>query len=268
MPKKKSKAAQNPELPFQTVSQLSFLGWSQPILHSAIDYLLERYTDSNAWDMDRVLLVLPGSMASRRLQVLMAQRAARERLILRPPRFLTLGKLPEELYRAKLPFASELTQVMAWVQVLRSTPSAHLQPLLFEVPAQEQLGVWMDLAKLLGSLHRELASDLLDFKDVAEKLAGTVEEPRWNILASLQRKYLDVLHEAGLWDIQSARRFALEHGEVAEVQHEVVLLGTVDLNRAQRQFLAAIGQQVQVLIGAPESFAEGFDRDGTLRSSF
>ena len=268
MPKKKSKAAQNPELPFQTVSQLSFLGWSQPILHSAIDYLLERYTNSNAWDMDRVLLVLPGSMASRRLQVLMAQRAARERLILRPPRFLTLGKLPEELYRAKLPFASELTQVMAWVQVLRSTPSAHLQPLLFEVPAQEQLGVWMDLAKLLGSLHRELASDLLDFKDVAEKLAGTGEEPRWNILASLQRKYLDVLHEAGLWDIQSARRFALEHGEVAEVQHEVVLLGTVDLNRAQRQFLAAIGPKVQVLIGAPESFAEGFDRDGTLRSSF
>ena len=268
MPKKKSKADPNPGLPFQTVSELSFLGWSQPILHSAIDYLLDRYADSNAWDMDRVLLVLPGSMASRRLQVLMAQRAARERLILRPPRFLTLGKLPEELYRAKLPFASELTQVMAWVQVLRSTPSAQLQPLLFEVPAQEQLGIWMDLAKLLGSLHRELASDLLDFKDVAEKLAGTVEEPRWKILALLQRKYLDVLHEAGLWDIQSARRFALEHGEVAEVQHEVVLLGTVDLNRAQRQFLAAIGPKVQVLIGAPESFAEGFDRDGTLRSSF
>ena len=273
MPKKKSSnkkspGTQSPDLPFQNVSQLAFLGWDKPILHSAIDYLIERYAQGNAWDMDRVLVVLPGSMASRRLQVLIAQRAAKDRLVLRPPRFLTLGKLPEELYQAKLPFASELTQVMAWVKVLRSTPSAELQPLLFEVPALEQLGVWMDLAKLLGSLHRELASDLLDFKDVAEKLAGTVEEPRWQILAHLQRRYLDVLHEAGLWDIQSARRFALEHGEVDEVQHEVVLLGTVDLNRAQRQFLAAIGPKVQVLVGAPESFAEGYDRDGTLRSSF
>jgi len=253
--------------------ELSFLGWDQPVLQSAVAYLMDRYAKGTNWDMNHVLVVLPGSLASRRLQVLIAQRAAEDNLVLRPPRFLTLGKLPEELYQAKLPFASELTQVMAWVQVLRSTPSDQLQPLLFEVPTSDQLGVWMDLARLLGSLHRELASDLLDFKDVAAQLAGTAEEPRWQILAKLQRKYLDVLHEAGLWDVQSARRFALEHGEVghgpAEYnRHEVVLVGTVDLNRAQRQFLAAISSSVQVLVGAPESFAEGFDRDGTLRSGF
>lgn len=248
--------------------ELSFLGWDQPILHSAVEYLLTRYAKGNSWDMNHVLIVLPGSLASRRLQVLIAQLAAEKDLVLRPPRFLTLGKLPEELYQAKLPFASELTQVMAWVQVLRSTPPDQLQPLLFEVPANDQLSVWMDLARLLGSLHRELASDLLDFKDVATQLVGTAEEPRWQILAKLQRKYLDVLHEAGLWDVQSARRFALEHGEVDQVDHEVILLGTVDLNRAQRQFLAAIASKVQTLIGAPESFAEGFDRDGTLRSAF
>ena len=224
--------------------ELSFLGWDQPVLQSAVAYLMDRYAKGTNWDMNHVLVVLPGSLASRRLQVLIAQRAAEDNLVLRPPRFLTLGKLPEELYQAKLPFASELTQVMAWVQVLRSTPSDQLQPLLFEVPTSDQLGVWMDLARLLGSLHRELASDLLDFKDVAAQLAGTAEEPRWQILAKLQRKYLDVLHEAGLWDVQSARRFALEHGEVghgpAEYnRHEVVLVGTVDLNRAQRQFLAA-----------------------------
>ena len=268
MPKKKTSNEQSPSLPFRSAAEVAFLGWEQPILHSAIDYLLKRYAKGSSWDMDRVLVVLPGSMAGRRIQVLMAQRAAQRKLVLRPPRFLTLGKLPEELYQAKLPFASELTQVMAWVQVLRSTPANELQPLLFEVPSLDQLGVWMDLAKLLGSLHKELASDLLDFKDVAEKLTGTIEEPRWKILAHLQRRYLDVLHEAGLWDIQSARRFALEHGEVVDFQHEVVLIGTVDLNRAQRKFLAAIGPNVQVLVGAPESFAEGFDRDGTLRSSF
>ncbi|MFN6137385.1 MAG: UvrD-helicase domain-containing protein [Planctomycetota bacterium] len=268
MPKKKNSKEQSPSLPFRNVAEVSFLGWEQPILHSAVDYLAKRYSRGNSWDMDHVLVVLPGSMAGRRIQVLMAHRAAEQKLVLRPPRFLTLGKLPEELYHAKLPFASELTQIMAWVQVLRSTPANELQPLLFEVPTLDQLGVWMDLAKLLGSLHKELASDLLDFKDVAEKLTGTIEEPRWKILAQLQRRYLDVLHEAGLWDVQSARRFALEHGEVVDFKNDVVLIGTVDLNRAQRQFLAAIGPNVQVLVGAPNSFAEGFDRDGTLRSSF
>ena len=181
MPKKKTSKEQSPSLPFRSAAEVAFLGWEQPILHSAVDNLLKRYAKGSSWDMDRVLVVLPGSMAGRRIQVLMAQRAAQQKLVLRPPRFLTLGKLPEELYQAKLPFASELTQVMAWVQVLRSTPANELQPLLFEVPALDQLGVWMDLAKLLGSLHKELASDLLDFKDVAEKLTGTIEEPRWKI---------------------------------------------------------------------------------------
>jgi hypothetical protein len=98
--------------------EISFLGWDQPILHSAVKYLLNRYAKGNSWDMNHVLVVLPGSLASRRLQVLIAQLAAEKDLVLRPPRFLTLGKLPEELYQAKLPFASELTQVTS---TLRST---------------------------------------------------------------------------------------------------------------------------------------------------
>jgi len=127
---------------------------------------------------------------------------------------------------------------------------------------------WMELGRILGALHRELASDPLDFSDVAQSLTGTAEEPRWHVLATLQRRYLDVLHEASLWDVQTARRFALDHGEVQPSAHEIVLIGTVDLNRAQRLFLAAVGQQVTSLVGAPSTFAAGFDADGTLRSEF
>jgi ATP-dependent helicase/nuclease subunit A len=257
-----------PLLELQRQMQIEFLGWNRPILHAACDYLWEHYHRGPNWNLDRMLVVLPGSLAGRRMEVLLSERALREQVVLRPPRFLTLGELPEELYQAKLPFASPLTQTMAWVQVLRAMPLTELQPLLFEVPASEQLGPWMDLAKLLSSLHRELASDLVNFADVAEALQNTTEEARWRVLAQLQRKYLDVLHEAGLWDIQSARRFALEHQEVSRIEHEVVLVGTVDLNRAQRQFLAAIATQVRALVGAPESYAEGFDADGTLRSEF
>lgn len=248
--------------------QLEFLGWSRPVLHSAVDALLQTYRRGAVWDLDRVLVVLPGSMAGRRLEMLLAQRAESENLVLRPPRVLTLGELPEELYQAKLPFADGLTQVMAWVQVLRGTPANELTPLLVEVPPQESLGPWMELGRILSQLHRELASDLVDFSDVADALSGTAEEPRWRVLARLQRGYLDVLHAAGLWDVQSARRYALEHNEVSPIEQQVVLLGVVDLNRAQRQFLAAIASKVRVLVGAPASYAEGFDSDGTLRSMF
>jgi ATP-dependent exoDNAse (exonuclease V) beta subunit len=248
--------------------RLEYLGWSRPILHSACDYLFEHHSRGREWNLDRMLLVLPGSLAGRRLQMLLAQRAAREDVVLRPPEILTLGKLPERLYQAKLPFASELDQVMAWTAVLRNMPFEELKPLLFEVPQTDELTPWMELGRILGSLHRELASDLLDFSDVAETLTGTAEESRWHVLATLQRRYLDLLDEAGLWDIQTARRFALQHGEVKPSEHDIILIGTVDLNRAQRQFLAVVGPQVTSLVGAPKSFSAGFDDDGTLRSEF
>ena len=83
----------------------TFLGWSKPILHSACDFLQRQYTRGHNWDMDRCLLVLPGSFAGRKLTQLMAVRAKEQSLVLRPPELLTLGTLPEKLYSAKWPFA-------------------------------------------------------------------------------------------------------------------------------------------------------------------
>jgi hypothetical protein len=247
--------------------QANYLGWSKPILHSACDFLLQRYARGNKWDMDQCLLVLPGSFAGRRLTQLMAVRANEKGLVFRPPELLTMGTLPERLYNAKLPFASDLEQILAWTKVLRAADRDMLTPLLFEVPDSSELRPWMDLARILSSLHRELASDLVDFDDVSTELADSPEEVRWQILAKLQRSYLDELQHAGLWDIQSARRFAIDHKEV-QTDREIILIGAVDLNRAQRRFLGAVADSVQVLIGAPLSYAAGFDEDGTLRPEY
>ncbi len=265
---KKKDPSQNALLEWQRSLQIEYLGWHQPILHAACDWIFRTYARGTNWDLNRVYIVLPGSLAGRRLQVLLAERASREKVVLRPSEILTLGKLPEKLYTAKLPFATDLEQIMAWTQVLRATKSEELQPLLLEVPRTDDLSPWMDLAKILSSLHRELASDLIDFADVVQQLSGTPEEPRWHVLAQLQRRYLDALSQSGLWDVQSARRFAIDHGEVLPMQHDVLLLGTVDMNRAQRRFLAAIAPNVKALIPAPASFADGFDADGTLRSEY
>ena len=247
--------------------QVDYLGWSRPILHAACDYLQKQYTRGNKWDMDQCLVVLPGGFAGRRLAQLMATRASEQSLVLRPPEMLTIGTLPEKLYSAKLPFASDLEQVLAWTKVLRAADHELLKPLLFEVPDSAELRPWMDLARILSTLHRELASDLVDFDDVVAELKETPEEVRWKVLSKLQRDYLDELHLAGLWDIQSARRFAIDNNEVS-TNHEVILVGAVDLNRAQRRFISKVVDSVRVLIGAPESYSAGFKQDGTLASDY
>ncbi len=246
---------------------LEWLGWSNPILHSACDYLYRQFCRGKRWDLDHCIVVLPGSYAGRRLLQLLAIRAQEKSLIMRPPEVLTLGELPERLYVAKHPFASDLEQLMAWTRVLRATDPTILQPLLFEVPSADELRPWMELARILSKLHRELASDLVDFDDVAHELKGTAEEERWQILTVLQRGYLDILHEAGLWDVQSARRFAIDHQEM-QTDREIIAVATVDLNRAQQRFLAAVASNVRVLVGAPESFRDGFQPDGSLQADY
>ncbi len=243
--------------------QVEYLGWERPLLHSALDYLFNRYCRGSNWNLDDCILVLPGSYAGRRLAQLMAVKANELGLVFRPPEILTIGSLPEKLYRAKLPFANELEQTLAWTNVLRAADPDFVRPLLLELPDANELRAWMELGKMLGKLHRELASDLLDFAYVASQVGDDQELVRWQVLSSLQRMYLDQLHEAGLWDVQTARKFAIEHNEV-KTDKDIIVLGSVDLNRAQRSFLRAVSGNVTLLIGAPKSYEAGFSDEGTL----
>lgn len=243
--------------------KIEYLGWDRPLLHSARDYLLKRFSRGSSWNLDHCIVVLPSSYAGRRLAQLMAVTANEQGLVLRPPEILTIGSLPEKLYQAKLPFANELEQTLAWTRVLRLADPDFLRPLLLELPDANELRAWMELGKMLGKLHRELASDLTDFAFVASQITEEQELVRWQVLASLQRMYLDQLHNAGLWDVQTARKFAIEHNEV-HTDKEVLVLGAVDLNRAQRSFLRAISTKVTILVGAPQSYSPGFSDEGTL----
>lgn len=244
-----------------------FLGWDRPILSAAVDYLHGRYCRIIDWNMGDVVLVLPSSAATRRLGELLAERAAADHLRLTPPKILTVGALPEQLYQPRLPFADSLVQVLAWAAVLRQADRDFLTPLLVSVPAEDDLETWGRLAQLLSGLHRELATDLLLFTDVVKMLESSPERSRWEVLARLQRQYLDRLHELNLWDIQTARRVAIEKAEPT-TDRDILVLGAVDLNHAQRRFLDAVSSRVTILIGAPREWSDGFDSHGALRSPF
>ncbi len=250
-----------------------FLGWDQPALHRAVEYLVERFARNGRADLLDVIVVLPGARAGRRLQELLVERCERQGLALFPPQVVTVGELPERLYAAKLPFASELVQQLAWVRALQEMPADRRRHLLPAPPDNADFFAWLALAERLARLHRELAADRLDFDSVANRLEqlrqdrlpafseGEIE--RWRVLRELQRSYLDQLDQLQLWDRQTARLYAIDHGE-CQTHQQIVLVGTVDLNQALRAMLDQVADRVTALVFAPPELSDRFDQHGCL----
>ncbi len=264
-----------------------FIGWNEPTVVKAVDELFRRYVEGDAWDMRDVVIVLPSGLAKRRLQELLALRAMgtsanmqaastdgataddsereNRRKMMYPPQIVTGGQLPEELYVAKFPFASDLVQVLTWVSALQKTDLELLQRIVPVPPPISASEQWLELGKLISTVHRELASDRLDFKSVAAALGNHPEAPRWQAMADIQSTYLGLLDGLGLWDIQTARLMALEYRE-PKTTKQIIVIGAVDLNKSQRGFLDAVAKHVEIWVAAPESHAAMFDAFGCLDS--
>ncbi len=246
--------------------QREFMDWNRPALHSAVDYLVDRFSHHEVLDLDSVVVVLPGSRAGRRLQELLTLRSAEDELRFRPPMITTVGQLPELLYQPMKPFASELTRWLAWIEALRSIDANTLEEIVPHPPQVDDFRSWMEFGQLLEHLHRELASDLLMFRDVrlcGESLTRFPERQRWKALEKAQRAYHDQLDQLELWDRQTARTIAIEKRE-CWTDKQLVMLGTADINRSMRRMLDQVEESVTSLVFAPADLAGRFDEYGAL----
>lgn len=241
-----------------------FFDWREPALPQVVHWLCTTRGRDGFVDLDDVLLVVPGRRAGRRFEeLLLAQTNGR----FAPPRIVTLGQLPEELYEPQKPFACDLTQRLAWAQALNDLPRSSVEVLLRNIPEPGDLDRWLALGTLLSRHHTELAADGLDFRHVAERggeLPGFDEQDRWTVLRAAQEKYLERLDQLGLWDQQTARLVAIERRE-CRTQRHILLLAAVDINRAPRQMLDQVAEDVTALIHAPQELADRFDEHGCLR---
>ena len=184
------------------------------------------------------------------------------------PEVITIGELPEKLYVAKLPFADDFTQRLAWMQSLEETDPDQLLHVLRRPPRHGDFKAWLALAERFAGLHRELAADGLDFDDVVRKAAtlkhfGDAESRRWKVLHEIQHRYLERLDSLRLWDKQTARLFAIEHQE-CRTEADIVLVGTVDMNRALRKMIDQVAERITSLVFAPEGLSDWFDEHGCV----
>ncbi|MBX3440470.1 MAG: PD-(D/E)XK nuclease family protein, partial [Planctomycetaceae bacterium] len=86
---------------------------------------------------------------------------------------------------------------------------------------------------------------------------------RWEALQQAQQEYLSLLDGLGLWDKQTARIVA-ERQRECRTEHDIILVGTVDLNRSTRRMLDQVADRVTALIHAPEALSGRFDKHGCL----
>lgn len=243
-----------------------FLDWNRPALHSAAEQLLCLAPSESPFDLSQFIVVLPGRQAIRRLQELLCVASGNKCSL---PRMITVGGLPEMLYTPKFPFATALTQGFAWAEALKGLRREDLEVIIPQPPDYGDVPAWLKLGELLSRQHRELTAGRIDFSDVAqqgESLPDFEESERWNILAQVQSQYLKQLDDLDLWDQQTARLYAIDHHE-CQTAHQIVLIGTVDLNNTLRGMLDAVRDQVTVMIHAPDNWDDRFDEFGRLHAS-
>ena len=242
-----------------------FIDWQQPALVAVVADLVAKSQVMGFCDLSEMTVVFPGQRAARRFLELLAGRTQNRN---KPPVVITVGDLPEKLYRPQKPFADELTQRLAWRQALRNLPIDLVSQVIPHPPAEQNVDAWLHIGEMLASLHREIAADHLRFRDVlakAETIPEFTEIPRWQALSQIQIEYLRILDSLNLWDQQTARLVAIEQLE-CQTRQQIVLIGTVDMNQTLREMLDQVAEQVTVYIHAPAELKWHFDPHGCLVS--
>ena len=248
-----------------------FLGWKEPVIGHTAKWLL-----ANFEDLSDVKVVVRGSRAGR---LLLEKLAVESEKIKRPlflPKIATIARVVEDLFEppdGALPAASDLVQMLAWMEALRRLPSAEKSK-LFVLPEGVGPGGEPELllAKRLQSLWKELGGEGISFSDVGrlmnEKLSDAPDSDveRWGLFDQVHGEYRNLLKEMRWIDPAERRVLFLEKGKVKDVQ--VVLAGVVEILPVFQKMLEALPRPPRILVFAPETEKEGFDEYGRLNIKY
>ena len=239
----------------------TFLGWEEPAVHVAARHLCDVDVSDSEIDLSATLVVVPGSRAGRILLETLVWRATEQRLPLIPPRIVTVGEFPEQLYVPAKPFAQTAVQHAAWARAMQS--DRRLRQFLPHAPPEDALVEWAELGQQVAEQFRELRAEQLSFADVAQRARTTPDADRWKFLASVEQIYLNSLEAWGLSDRDQARTEAIATRR-CRTDRSIVLLAVAEFPNVVAAMIDQIDCQVTALVHAPESRADAFDGYGRL----
>lgn len=240
-----------------------FLGWDRPLLDQVSLELLRRYAEGDFLRLSGIDCVLPSLHGCGRLQEILDGLAAKQGLVLEPPRLMTVGQLMEALYAPTAPLASDFEQTLAWARALRCFPPDQLQSLVPVLPPDDNVAPWLELAGTLGALSSDLSTQGITFDQVNDYAKGEVECRRWQLLRDIHTVYLQELNRANLSDPAAQRALAIAEDR-CEAKRMTVLVGTSDLSPIVVRMLRCVPSKLISMIGAPSSEASRFDEFGSV----
>ncbi|MFC7336418.1 PD-(D/E)XK nuclease family protein [Haloferula chungangensis] len=215
-----------------------FLGWSEPLLGRAVEWLWERRVE-----LPEMTVVVPTAQSGRRLREALAEKGA-----CLAPKVVTPGQLlmPEGS-------AGRAVEVAAWVEALeRVTDWSAYQAVFRDAPNEGEAPGWsLALARAMVDLERSLRENTLSISTAAKWLSETIEAERWAGLAELAKLRDQVLWE---WRVVGENRLL---AEAPGIEGRIVFAGVWDFPDSLVRRLE--NAEVTCLVAAPEDEAEQFD---------
>jgi len=260
--------------------RVEFLGWDEPGLATAAARLCEAGLEGQEVRLDGAVVVVPGARAGRRLGELLVERSEGMGAALWPGRIVTIGALPELMFRSERRRATAAARLLGWVEALRGLDVGTLGAVVPHPPGEADAGGWLALAERVQGLHETLAGAGVRFGAVgglaeASGLADFAEHERWSALEAAASRHREAMAEAGVVDRQEARLEAMEAlsargpGAVGfGLEGRLWLVGVAEMPTLARRMIEAEGLRrpgsVCALVQAPAELADRFDGLGTV----
>ncbi|MFT3991470.1 MAG: PD-(D/E)XK nuclease family protein [Luteolibacter sp.] len=227
--------------------QRVFLGWDEPFLNLAVEWLLARRDE-----LPGMLLLVPTAQSSRSLRENLAEKAT---AILTPQ-----VSTPGALLKTDSPdIAPDWVEQLAWVEAVESITDWTVFSALFSDKPGDARDWAPGFASEMLALRRSLQENGLLFSSaelkLRERLTDSVEPERWAALAELEDHVEKILSR---WNLKSRSR-VLSHGISLppDISH-IVLAGIAELPPLVAAALKSAKIRITSLIAAPESEAETF----------
>ncbi len=262
-------AASNDSSTSQGALSRNFLGWSEPLLSSAVDHLTREWDTSEPLDLSTQLLVVPTRNAGRRLRESLAIRAGEFDSAVFPPTVVTQDYLisTDRLLESNLTLPVAGTQITLWIwaALLLKLPLNRFRQAFPVDPVERTLKWACDTAGELLQVRHLLTESGHIFATAAEVLAAQDMEPgRWAELARIEQLAIADTEKCGLADEASAQLKVPGNGQLNTTVESITVCGLTDLRPLAEDTLKhwSSTYPVELLIHAPESEAPHFDSYG------
>ncbi|MFO7869901.1 MAG: PD-(D/E)XK nuclease family protein [Kiritimatiellia bacterium] len=241
-----------------------FLGWDEPVVRKAGNWLLRNRNMSEPVDLEGTLVVVPTRQAGRRLREELSRACGEHNTAL----LSALIVPPSYLFSRHC--SSQKTAPPALVRVCWTSVLQQVDPekaaFLFPAARRKRDFPWaMNTGSMLEDLRRELSDGAYTISSVAKGYSEQLEEAeRWQALAELEELYLAELNKSGLEDPWLARIQNADSPDMEPGIERIICAAMPDPTLLAIQALRRLSEDypVDILVHAPPAEEQAFDEWG------